>query len=50
VRLVLQQPSKSRRQAILAAIGRRDQYASVARVKAAVEAAYASRSQNRRKP
>ena len=49
-RLILLQPSKSRRQAILAAISRRDHYASAKAVKAAVEAAYASRNPNHRKP
>ena len=50
VRLILQQPSRNRRAAILAAIGRRDHYASAKAVKAAVEAAYASRNPNHRKP
>jgi hypothetical protein len=50
VRLILAQPSRSRRAAILAAIGRRDHYASVKAVKAAVEAVYASRSPNHPRP
>ena len=43
VRLILQQPSLSRRQAILAAIDRRPGYAGGAAVRKAVEAAFGSR-------
>jgi hypothetical protein len=50
VRLILAQPSRSRRAAILAAIRRRGHYASVKAVKAAVEAVYASHNPNRPRP
>jgi len=43
VRLILSQPSKSRRQAILAVIDRRPGYAGGQAVRKAVEAAFASR-------
>ena len=47
VRLVLSQPSLSRRRAILALIDRRPQYANGEAVRKAVEAAFASRRQSR---
>ena len=50
VRLILSQPSLSRRQAILAAIDRRRSYADGQAVRKAVEAAFASRRRSRRSP
>jgi hypothetical protein len=50
VRLILSQPSRDRRATILALLDRREQYASSKAVKAAVEAAYASRNRNHPRP
>jgi hypothetical protein len=49
-RLVLAQPTLSRRQTALALIARRSQYADVAQVKAAVQAAFDSRRQKHLSP
>ena len=50
VRLILSQPSLSRRQAILAAIDRRRSYADGQAVRKAVEAAFALKRRSRRSP
>ena len=49
-RLVLAQPTLARRRTVLALITRRSQYADVAQVKQAVEAAFGSPSPNRPRP
>jgi hypothetical protein len=49
-RLVLAQPTLSRRQTVLALISRRRHYADVDKVKAAVEAAFDSRRRSPAKP
>ena len=49
VRLILAQPSLSRRQTILALIDRRPEYADGQAVRKAVEAAFASRRQSHQK-
>ena len=50
VRLILQQPSLKRRQAILAAIDRRPNYADGQAVRKAVQAAFGSRRRSHPKP